>query len=890
MSLHPDARHTLIYELVRVIRPLSGVAWEPVGDLLAEFLAEIPLLHRGQGVKGNPQGYTIDSYSAEGDVAAQYGTADNYFDDLKKPAMDYDHVRRLLPMAKKIYLLSSQQATAAEFTAVTAWRDQVWESDGIVLDVYDARRLAEHIADVVIEDEAAYDTLAGHLEPLRQLRDLYASTNNIPSLPSGVVVRAEVEDAVVAALNAHGIAFISGLSGDGKSVTALSVAHQLQDQFAWPIWTTELSVSDVKDLGAVDVARRGMGINLEAMLRSRQCLLVLDDLQSKSSIEQVLEQIRDARFVDARVIVTSQQFIKTPFTVVMPPMSLAAARQLLEYQAERCPDTAFAAIMSAVGGHPMALRLLNGLARDGAEWADVAAEVSRVGELTVPERAQRLVDVVLSHRRAVLERALALFAWCRSPRVHSGFFRSAIGTDAARTLQRYGLVTGDEPDTLRLHDLIWSSLPALTPALTIPVNDLENALDAYVRSLANSEARAMLVKHLARVHKSLLWDILHSGNWRYGHLYASLQSGVPRDVTASMLPSAIELANTVAADGDAFGARAACELAEALVRLQKGTLDAPAVTDAELLAPFDSLLASAFVPAEEKVYVRHHRARALKLLGRHEEAVADLEGLLASVEPDEGPPVVRLLLARTLTELPRGVCVPDGGDRARELLLGLLREARDEPGRVSMPATLAAAELLRRHAAGVDLATTLPEFIGLLEPLIMSAARRGLPFGPLAFGALAKVWRSVDRDSFWRVFDALPAPSLTDVTHANERTAWAEVYENAAEHDPARREANLTQALTFFAAADNPYGQGHAARLETQLGRPGDAVLRLRAVLEKQIGANDHAWTLRHLANAELALDLITEARSTARDACERLPEGSAYGDDFQRWRASILE
>lgn len=889
MTLHPDARHTLVYELVRVFRPLSGVIWEPIGDILAESLAGVSFLHRGQGVKGNPQGYAVDSYTPEGDVAAQYGTAADYFDALKKPKADYDHVRRLLPQAKVVYLLSTQEATAKQFTEVTQWRDWVGRADEVRVDVYDAIRLAEHVVDTVIEDEDAYDALAAHLEPLRQLRDLHAAANNLPSLPAGVVTRAEVEEAVVAALDAHGIALLTGLSGGGKSVSALSVAHRLRGQFAWPVWTTELSVADVADLGAVDVARRGMRLNLEAMLRTRSCLLVLDDLQAKGPLEHVLDQIHRTRSADARVIITSQQFVNTPFTVEMTAMTPSDARQLIEHQTLPCPDGVFAAINVAVGGHPMALRLLNGLARDGVPWADLAAEASRVGELTVPERAQRLIDVVLAHRRAVLEKALALFAWCGTPRIHLGFFRSAVGHEPEHTLRRYGLVTF-EADTIRLHDLVWSSLPTLDPPPRVLDDAFEIKLDVYVAGLADSDTRALLVKHLARVHQPLLSRLVRSGVWRPGHLYAWLQDRGPGKITVAMLPSAQKVAEAAAGDGTRFTARVACELAEAVVQLTPRDTASTPEAHAELLAPFDALLASPLVPAAEKVYVRHHRARALKLLGRHEEAVAELEDLLATGESEGGPPVVRLLLARTLTELPREVTVPDARARAGNLLLGLLREAKDAPDRVSVPVALAAAELLRRHAAGVNVEATLPEFVEFLEPLIVSAARRGLPFGPLAFGALAKAWRAVDGVSFWRVFQALPLPSVADVRDANERTAWGEVFENAAAYDPGQREENLGQALVFFSAADSAYGQSHAARLEALLGQPADAVKRLTELLGGELNARDRAWALRQLAEAYLVLAHPNDARAAASQACAVLPAGNNYESDFQSWQAGLSE
>src|SRR5688572_7728426 len=132
MSLPLRARHFLIHELVQALTPISGTDWEPIGDFLAERMAGVELKHRGQGIKGTPQGYTIDSYADAGTIAAEYGAEDGYFkNELGKPNGDYDHVCRLLPSATTIYLLSSQSMTAKEAMEVQRWQAGVSQFSGV---------------------------------------------------------------------------------------------------------------------------------------------------------------------------------------------------------------------------------------------------------------------------------------------------------------------------------------------------------------------------------------------------------------------------------------------------------------------------------------------------------------------------------------------------------------------------------------------------------------------------------------------------------------------------------------------------------------------------------------------------------------------------------------
>jgi tetratricopeptide (TPR) repeat protein len=310
--------------------------------------------------------------------------------------------------------------------------------------------------------------------------------------------------------------------------------------------------------------------------------------------------------------------------------------------------------------------------------------------------------------------------------------------------------------------------------------------------------------------------------------------------------------------------------------------------DAALLAPFDLLLASAVVPSDEKVYVRHHRAKALKRLDRHLDALNELEEIVRE-RSSVAPAVTRLLLARILTELPPGVTVAGAQARARELLLGLLDEAKAGSPHVSATVTLAAAELLRRGAVAIDVAATLPRYADVLEPLIVGATRRGLMQGPFTFGALAKSWRDVDGDAFWRVFEALPLPSVPgkeelEPEERNAMTAWGEILVAAAEHEPRRRVEFLEAALAFFTASTQPYGHTHAADTLTRLGRPAEAVAAMRALLAEKLSKNDKAWAYRRMAEAQKELGDFGEAEAAARLAYASLPPMSRYRDDFMRY------
>jgi hypothetical protein len=890
MSMSPGLRKQLTLEIVNAIAALSGVEWEPLADRLVEWHAGVPLRHRGQSITGNPQGYTLDSYSDDGTVAAEYGTEANYFRTLAKPKRDFAHVRDLLPSAETIYLLSNRPATAQREIQIINWEIEVATTEGIALHVFTARDVAEYIVDVVLASDTASENIADYLEPVRQLRERYAASHALPTRPQGSVERPGVERDIKAALTTHRVALVSGLSGIGKSESVVTVARALGDRYDSTLWASGLSIHGAEDLRAADVTRRGLRENILGMLSTRSCLVILDDLSTGAPLDQVLDALQTHCNPSAGVIVTSQLSVARPFTIDVPFLDDQQARKLLGNDAPMCPDDEFGRIWRAVGGHPMALRLLNGSVREGATWAEAAADAQRVDSLTVLEKAANLVDLIFARWRGVVSRPLAFFRWCDSARVHADLFTHVMGSSALRTLRRLGLVTAGEPDTIRLHDIVWSSLTTFEAPAAVDEALFAQRLDEYVAVLAGEDARTLRLNHLARVHQALLLRLVNGGAPGRGHLYAWLHHRGPGPIAVEMLPSALDYATDVERNSpDEFSAQVAAELAEAVVFLSPNTSQADAHSEhAALLRPFDVLADSPRLSTPARRRVRHHRAKALKRLRRHDDAVRELENIIAEAGEDEAPPATRLLLARTLTELPRGTTIEHPGPRAKAILLGLLTEAQCHPTQISTTVTLAAAELLRRNTVAADLGAVIRSHGAFLESLIVAAAQRGLEQGPLAFAALATAWRATDPDGFSRIYRSIPTPSAAALRETNELEAWGEILEAAA-HESATKTALLEGALEFLARSSSVYAQTHAADVLTKLGRAPDAITTLEAILARDgLRESQKAWPLFRLSEAWEAAGDAGNARDFAADARAALPADNNHTPRFLEQEARL--
>lgn len=880
MTTPAQTDRSQVLQIIRAMAALSGVELEEFGVRLASLAAGVPLRHRGVGLKGNPQGHTIDAYSEDATVGAQFGTTADYFENLNKPKADLAQIRAQVPSVTEVYLMSSQEASAKRQIELIAW-EQTCLADGIRLHVFHAQRIAEFILNEVMEREDDFERIVDFLEPLRYLRDLRPSSHRLPQHTAGYVARHAVVQDFLARLDTHRVGLLWGMSGIGKSQLALAVANVRRSRFDWTVWTRNIPLHSVGDLESVDVTGRGIRHNLLGMIRSRSCLVILDDPELRVPLDELLIQIQERCGADARVIVTSQQCVGAPNALQVPFMDDAEARRVLERGATPCPPAAFAAIQQAVGGHPMALQLLNALVRPGRSWHDIAEEAKRIGNFADEERSVRLADRVISDRRAVLEEPLAFFKWCGSPRVHTGLLGAAAGMQAIDNLSALGLSSTDRTaDTIRLHDILWTSLSELNPPLEPPHVAFEERVDRYVRRLAKHESGSLAVNHLARTHQELLARLVFSGSSQDGHLYAWLHHRGPGDELARRLPDALPIALRVAAgDSDPFTVQTAVELAEAAVKVA----DRP-ITDADfprLLKPFEVMLAGNRLDLPGRVRVRHHRAKALKRMGRPVEAIRELEGIIAELGEESTPATVRLLLARTLAGLGPGAEIAPG-DRPRKLLQDLLREARDRPGTISDSVVLAIAELLRWRS--IEARPFLAEFGDLFEEKIVSASNRGLEQGALAFAGLASIWLTTEPERFWKVFASLPLPAADDLNDRSETEAWGEILSNAAEHDTAGRKELLNHSLAYFSRSSSAYARTHRADVLRRLDRPGEARSTLEALLRERLRPRDHAWALFRLAEACEALGERLDAQTFCHEAMSRVDPQNRDWNRFKEW------
>jgi tetratricopeptide (TPR) repeat protein len=747
--MHERLRTRYVADLTRDIDLLSGANFERFGYRIIEHIQPAPWTHRGTNIPGAPVAHVVDSVAHGGRFVAQYSSEASYFEgDLRKLRDDIDQALLNHPGVAKLWMLSSREQGP---TATTRVQQTIAEQSlvGRELDVLDSRAIADHIVDHLL-DESFIASIEASLPFLTRIASEWAISHQIPTY-SSYVSRTADESAVEGKLARERRVQVVGISGLGKSALCSAIAQRVRASYELALWIDAGSIRNLEDLADIDVFRAGEKQNVLALIRSRSCLLILDDVTADLDTERLLV----GAAAETRILVTSQY--DQPGAYHLSSIDPETARRIVDAgNSSPCPDDVFRRIWGAVGGHPLLLAILGGLAAaDPAAWV-AAAEACGDAVNLEDDRYRRVCERILERHRSSLEQEIHLLAWLGTPRIDPDLWKAICGSNSQRILDRRRFLAAGSTDVLRIHDLVFASATAVAERAAARPATFGQAVAAFLASQMLGDD--LVLQRMVRLHQPLLARELRNGTQSAALRYAYALSRPP-DASIDLLGDPIEQARVAARLP--FGGRAVeveiFSIVECIEALYTATKNVKGKDDAkrelgERVGAFDLLESIAQLPTGVRRDLRHHRAKALLWAGRHAEARAVFEELL-NVDPDFC--AGRLQLARLLLQLrPED---PQNVEDALGHIAIILGLAKAQPAAVSVQVTLATFSLLREKALKPHAVRLLREH----EELLIDNIRRAVPFShqqPFAVAAALGVdlWYQ-EPALFRRLVDALPA-------------------------------------------------------------------------------------------------------------------------------------
>jgi tetratricopeptide (TPR) repeat protein len=867
-AMNPKRRTGQIETLAQGIMRI-GPEFERFGTLFLDALLQIPMTHAGTNLLGYPVAGVVDSVSDDERVAAEYSDRADYFDgDMQKAKDDLVKALGAKPKAKEIFLLSGTkrrpQKADAFLTEMTAWP----KLRGKTLHLWGSEEIAAKIVDELMVSDQVVRRLSHYLPDLQRLWDEEAASGLAPRPEPSSLPRADVDRELSRRLVLTPVVTIAGMAGLGKSHAAAAFAEKHADDYDLTVWLEAGAIKRIEDLKSLPLVRAGETRNVTALLKTRACLLVIDDADPGLASGQLATLCGPK----SHVILTQRQ--RSTGAYEPPLLGKSDARAILDRAGAPCPDDIFDTIWSAVGGHPLSLNLLRATVQQkGATWSEIAIDCRAVGELP-DDKGQRLADRMLARLRPMLQRELSVFQWAGLAALSHDFLVEVLAPLGVRKLRDAGLTATDRPSAVRLHDVIFASLQGevwCDPARGV---ELADRLEAFLTATASELGLRFWA--VGRNLQSKLEALAASGDRRTAFLYALLSVWEPAEVRGDLVGEPREDANALLGrKRDSLAVITVIEAIEQLFLLDKHEGDEVAKRRLEeRMAAFGVLADLTDLTDLERAQIQHHKGKALKRLGRADEAAALFEAVLAGPCPMNE---ARLQLIDLYRGDPKKTAetialvdeifdeLAGGGEVTYSVLLGVIE--RLPAGRGNWRN-----EVIDRHASAI-------------ERTIVAAANLGMG---QAFGAFAPLGRFLSGENpafFEAIFRQLPEPGVESFDKDSDRFAWAEIYAEAAKLPGADQHRVRAKALTLYEGLAKPdaFQRQRRAELLIDMGHPAEG----EAMLKTQERLATSEWLQRLMARARLMQGDAQDALTWIDQALERL-KAEHFRSEFLELRYDI--
>ncbi|MEZ5589192.1 MAG: hypothetical protein R3F53_00130 [Gammaproteobacteria bacterium] len=219
--MHEHIKKRIIKDLMSEIFCLSATELELVGHNVVGILEDNRMIHHGINKDYKPVGHTVDSFSEDSMVVAEYSTEQAYFGNrdyssFTKIEKDIQHAlnHRMPQEPDKIYLISNQEeppSFRAEFNATP-----IGQSHGGKLVFLDARELAKEVYQQSINNPDCAAFYRQYFPGFSQNLDNYEYYGKLPAPCDGHICDQGINDALARYFNAKPVCVLHGVSGSGK--------------------------------------------------------------------------------------------------------------------------------------------------------------------------------------------------------------------------------------------------------------------------------------------------------------------------------------------------------------------------------------------------------------------------------------------------------------------------------------------------------------------------------------------------------------------------------------------------------------------------------------------------------------------------------------------------
>ena len=453
-------RQRIENNLIDEIKNLSATDLEYVGNHMLSVSEKVHLVHHGINKEGRPIGYTVDSFSQDASIVGEYSVQKDYFTDYvdingegynKKIHNDVVHAMMFSnSTVKKIYLITSQEEMPSfreKFNKTIDFLD-----NGKKIEIIDARLLAQEIYKQTVDCAKDMNFYRDYFPNFVQEVENYEYYGKIPALCDNFCRDTKVLDKIDRHFKKSSICLLYGVSGSGKTQTAIEYVHYKASEFQNYIWLAGEDWANGGSLSAIQRTRGGVPINVVGLFNKAKTILIIDSLEREVNSNDFLE-LADGIKKGGKIIVTSQVKSYVKFCMAMPELSEEVAIKIL---GETSADGRVKQVANKCKGFPIMLSAIRNIVLyEGVNKETLYSEILEKPKGLVISEGAALFKTILSKLSSETKEKLIKLANTGTTMFDIDFARFYCGILGCNALQKLSiLISTNVPGIVKIHDLI----------------------------------------------------------------------------------------------------------------------------------------------------------------------------------------------------------------------------------------------------------------------------------------------------------------------------------------------------------------------------------------------------------------------------------------------------
>lgn len=466
---------------------INGTEFEYLCRYVMQMIIQTDVQQKGHNLYGKPVGYSADFNTDNFKVVGQCGTDKSYFSiniDKKltiknnKPLKDIHSAITNCPQCESVLLFVNQRAKGRELSILHQAIDQLVIFDEYDVQVYDSEKIARVIVDN-LHASIPIMSILEYLPTSKLFYDMFPRTHSFPGISSSYFPR-PVESNIIEHLSENSYLQLWGLSGIGKTQTAINIVKSLLHQYDTIIWIDGTSLNmDPIDFFCIQTTAHKHETNLSFLLEKFKIILVFDNLNGK--VDHVISEFNRFNKNSSCCIITSLlQSLSDEYSFHLDKLPDELSFNILR-EVPQLLDEQINKFISVIGGIPLLLEMIKSLLQKGRLTAneilkDIGAIFS-IGDSDNP--SQRIAERLLGYSVQLYGEELALIHFLGSEKCDKGFLNASIGAIKLSELKRHAIIKEQDSNFYRVHSFILSALAALnlrSDASVTKVSDYLNSI------------------------------------------------------------------------------------------------------------------------------------------------------------------------------------------------------------------------------------------------------------------------------------------------------------------------------------------------------------------------------------------------------------------------------